>query len=297
MTDRHEEFRDLCAAWALGCLDDAERVRFEQLLSEGGEEARALLAEFTDAAAAMSLAAPPTEPPAAAKERMMEEIRRLHAEETADAPAAVGAAAGGDTGGTGTTGTRGPTYAKEIPMSTYRTTKPNPLPWLGWAAAAVFAFLFFTRGDGGKVEELGKELAMNEARKQELADELADERAWSQSIASPSARAAFLASTPEGDADAKGWALYDPGSHRAILVIENLKIPDDKDLQLWALRDSGPANLGLIGVKNGRAVVKFDELEDPESLGAFAVSLEEKGGSANPNAPTGPVVLVGELGT
>jgi anti-sigma-K factor RskA len=38
------------------------------------------------------------------------------------------------------------------------------------------------------------------------------------------------------------------------------------------------------------------DLGDPTALAGFAVSLENQGGSGNPTAPAGPVVMAGKLG-
>jgi anti-sigma-K factor RskA len=56
-------------------------------------------------------------------------------------------------------------------------------------------------------------------------------------------------------------------------------------------------NLGVIATdETGHAVLHLKDAGDPGTLAAFAVSLEPSGGSPNPAAPSGPVVMLGKLG-
>ena len=42
-------------------------------------------------------------------------------------------------------------------------------------------------------------------------------------------------------------------------------------------------------------MMRLENLGEPKLLAAFAISLEPAGGSPNPNAPSGPVVMLGKL--
>jgi anti-sigma-K factor RskA len=81
------------------------------------------------------------------------------------------------------------------------------------------------------------------------------------------------------------------------LVFELPTTPANHDYQLWGIHPTGPASLGLVRAdEQGRSVVRLEGVASPETLQAFAVSLEPLGGSPNPNAPSGPVIMVGSLG-
>jgi anti-sigma-K factor RskA len=263
MTDRRDEFMDLCAAHALGALDEADRARFDRLLREGGEEHARMLAELTDAASALALAAPPIVPPPGLKRRVLEAV-------AAEAPPARAL----------------------VPL---RRRAPLGLAIAGWALAAMFAGLFIVRGR--VVEDLRVSQALLEQERGDLARALDEEQAWARAMASPSSRVAFLAAT--GATEPSGWAVYDPGSRRAIVVLEHLPPSAGEDYELWAIEAGTPRSLGVVPVDAaGRAVVRLDHASDPAAgLAAFAVSREAKGGSPNPNVPAGPVILVGALGT
>jgi anti-sigma-K factor RskA len=91
---------------------------------------------------------------------------------------------------------------------------------------------------------------------------------------------------------------YDPATRRALVTCENFTAPAGHDYELWAIRASGPESLGLVRADTGgRAQIRIPDAGDPATLGAFAVSLEARGGAPTPHAPAGPVVMVGKLGS
>lgn len=69
-----------------------------------------------------------------------------------------------------------------------------------------------------------------------------------------------------------------------------LQVASDRTLQLWAITDKGvPRSLGILP-DNVSAQLALTERAVGADVAALAVSLEPKGGSPNPNAPTGPVL-------
>jgi len=268
MTQTHVEFLDLCAAHALDCLDEAEEARLERHLSACVQCTHALVDFREDTLTlAMAVARPP---PPAAKARILSAIR---------APA------------------RTIPISEPIPSKSaekVRSRFPMMIGTLGWVAAAVLALAYFKEVQGSR--QLTNEIAMLESRNREIETTLADEKAWTDTMASPRARIAQFAPTPENPSAIEGWALFDSERQRAILVFENLSLPAERDFEVWAIREGGPQSLGVIRVEpNGRAFLRLQEIPNADGVGAFAVSLEAKGGSPNKNAPSGPVMMVGAL--
>jgi anti-sigma-K factor RskA len=76
--------------------------------------------------------------------------------------------------------------------------------------------------------------------------------------------------------------------------LADVDLPAGKAMELWGIPASGhPVALGMLP-NDGNGKVTAGQ-QRPESYAALAISIEEPGGSPNPNGPTGPVVFSGKL--
>ena len=79
----------------------------------------------------------------------------------------------------------------------------------------------------------------------------------------------------------------------AIRTVGGTPVPGDRTLHLWAITQQGtPRSLGILD-EQGRATIARGGRALGNDVALLAVSLEPKGGSPNPAAPTGPVLYKG----
>ncbi len=279
MSPHREEHIDLCAALALGSIEEADRTRLESHLADGCAECAAALDDFGGAVMLVAASAPSAMPRPELKRRVM-----------SLAAAESGSKVTGDSRAHET----GPDGRRVIEMRPRRTAPPFFM-WGVTAAAAALAIAVGVMWNNG--QRLERDLVANRTQLEDLRHRLDEEQQWSNVLNAPGARFALLAPTPQGAPDLRARATFDPATRRAVLVFENVQAPAGHDYELWAINTAGPASLGLVKADaHGRAVLHLENVADPAALGAFALSLELTGGSPTPNAPTGPVVAVGRLG-
>ena len=83
---------------------------------------------------------------------------------------------------------------------------------------------------------------------------------------------------------------WDTTSHDVYLLANNLPTPaSDKQYQLWAIFNGKPVDLGVFDVRQDRLLIKAKNAQGAE---AFAITLEKKGGSAQPE---GTMYVLGKL--
>ena len=272
VSEHREEHLDLCAAYALGDLDPVERLRLEEHLSQGCATCEAALADFSDATVLLAASVPAAQPSAALRGKV---LALVAAEPTEPTKATDG-------------------QRKIVELRPRRPTARGNWAWGAIAAALALTSVLLFRETSRLHDQL-------EASRRELAvvgRQLAEEERLNQVLSAPGARVAVLEITPAGEEALRARATYDPATRNAVVVLENFRAPAGHDYELWAIRGATPASLGVIHPDaRGNAIIHLADVGDPSTLNAFAVSLEPAGGSPNPAAPSGPVVMLGKLGS
>jgi len=86
----------------------------------------------------------------------------------------------------------------------------------------------------------------------------------------------------------------DASRHQLVArLVAHPSVEAGKSLELWAVPQKGnPRSLGLVSA-DGSVTLPLPDFATPQTAPVLAVTLEPKGGSPNPNGPTGPVLFKG----
>ncbi|MFZ9682585.1 MAG: anti-sigma factor [Cephaloticoccus sp.] len=272
---------EFAALHALGLLEGDEQRAFADARATDAALDQ-LAEELEESAAQLAFLAPSIAPPAALKARLEAQLR--------------------------------PHSAPSAP------TRLIPWPWLGWAAAASFAFLFAAAGlkvrtlqtendllrQGQALSDAALRSVQNQAEaeailaqhelhdsKREVAElNLALQQQGDLARFKIAALTSLLGNSPEAIA----VAVWNPDQQEGLLTVDHLPaLAEDRDYQLWVIDPQYPIPVdgGVFRVDpaTGRARYSFKADKPIKTVAKFAVSLERRGGV--PKAE-GPMVLLSQ---
>ncbi len=157
-----------------------------------------------------------------------------------------------------------------------------------WLAAASFILLLGSliwayslnnkyneaKGFAEENQRLQNQLAQTNSQLEEVKSEAA-------ALKNPDVKMASLKGTPVSPASYV-TVYWDTTNKDVYLMINNLPKPaSDKQYQLWALLDGKPVDLGMLQM-NEEKLIPMVKMKNVQNAQAFAITLEPKGGSANP---------------
>lgn len=91
--------------------------------------------------------------------------------------------------------------------------------------------------------------------------------------------------------DAKVDVFWDQNAQEVFVAVNNLNsLSEEYDYQLWAIGDDGPIGIGLV---NPGEKFTLQQMEAVAQAGAFAITIEPKGGSESPTLEK--LVVLGEV--
>jgi len=292
-----ERFEELAALQALGIPLGADAAEFARHLQDCAT-CKALVADLTEAAVALSAGAPPVAPPASLKTRILGSLESG----LAVSPRSIE--------------TREDSLGRRS-VDAGAAPRRSVAPWIFAAAAGLLFFLLVTddarlrreredlrsqtaalRAEAGGGEELRKESAALKQEKTNLAEKLT---AAQRSLARRDLQARVLESDDvqmlflQGKAPqqrARGRVFWSTRAGRGVVVAGNLSVlPAGKQYELWAFSGGKPVPAGVFDADSaGRVLFESKDLSRIGTPEKFAVTVEPRGGV---DAPTGPIVLLG----
>ena len=200
MSEHREEHLDLCAGYALGILEPAERARLEEHLSPGCPTCEAELQKLSEATILLAASAPAARPSAALRDRVL---------------AAVVAEAGPG---------RAP-----APTGRGRVIELKPTPTMRWghwvwgavaAALAITSALLFNESNRlrSQLESTRQDLGL-------IARRLAEEERLTEVLSAPGAKVAVLELDPRRGAGATGAGHLRSGDEKRRAGVRELQAP------------------------------------------------------------------------
>jgi len=251
----HEQFAEDLALYALGALDGQERTRVEAHLGECAG-CRGELQQLRGDGALLALSAIGPRPPQRARQRLLDAV------------------------------------AKEPRIRTAESGAAGRSWWgmLGWAAAA--AVLVFAASLWKENGALKQTVAAMRDQNAESVSELEDLKRLAAPILEPEAQVVTVAALKEKPQPG-GKVFYLRKRASLVFLATNMPVlPANKAFELWLIPKQGaPIPAGVFKPDaQGRASVVNPPLPADTEAKAFAITIENEGGSA---APTSPIVMMG----
>ncbi|GGF40364.1 anti-sigma factor [Echinicola rosea] len=185
-----------------------------------------------------------------------------------------------------------PPVAKQVVLQPWKqfAVASSIVAFLAILAAVYFAVQYYDVEERftALLEErnvLSQELDVNQARYNEL-----DEQ-FETLLSGDYERVPMLGESFELQKNARVDVFWDKGSQNVFVSVNQLASLDEgQDYQLWAIGDDGPVGIGI--VKPGETLT-LQQMEAAASAGAFAITIEPKGGSEAPTLEN--LVVIGEV--
>jgi anti-sigma-K factor RskA len=265
MSTDNKTFTELCTGHVLNALSEGEEKKFQQLLADASEEQIVILEELRAISAEMATLSPADTPSLAVKEKIMNLA----------------------------TGSK----------STQREKAPvRQLSWYRMAVAASFIFIFTSIGLLFYSQSLEDEMRSQSQRIAEqqitidvLETEVQRREELLTILEARDVDLVMMDGMEEMSPNGYGKVVWDKQGGRALLQVAGIPtVPTDKDYQLWFIVNGQPISAGVFAVQDQRRdnFFKIEQLRSDADEGAFAITMEPKGGVPQ---PTGDMYLLGNM--
>jgi|AntRauTorckE6833_2_1112554.scaffolds.fasta_scaffold01687_7 anti-sigma-K factor RskA len=265
MSNENNKFTELCAGHVLNALSESEEQEFQQLLTQANTDQIQLLNEMRAAAAELATLNSAETPSPSVKQQIMQIAEASSQKKPTNAPV-------------------------------------HKMTWYRLAAAAAVLFVLTSIGLVLYSTGLQEEVQNNEAlisQQQSTIERLETEvKRKEELLTILEARDVDLVmmdGLAEMSPNGYGKVVWDKQGGNALLQVANIpSVPIDKDYQLWFIVNGQPISAGVFAVNDPGIdnFFKIEQLQSSASEGAFAITMEPKGGAPQ---PTGDMYLLGNM--
>ncbi len=257
MNNQQEKFTELCTGHVLNALSEAEEHEFQQLLANATDEQLQMLKEMKAVASEMATLNPAGEPSPIVKKEIMKITKDSSVE-------------GGK--------------ASVHKIGRYRL-----------AVAAAFVFIISTLGLFFYTQSLESEISQQQTTIERLETEVERKEELLTILEARDVDMVLMDGMEDMSPNGYGKVVWDKEGGRALLQVANIpSVPSDKDYQLWFIVNGQPISAGVFAVDDPTRdnFFKIEQLQMAADEGAFAITMEPKGGMPQ---PTGNMYLMGNM--
>jgi anti-sigma-K factor RskA len=257
----NEHFEELCAAYVLNALDNDEKKDFEVMMQDADQEQKEIYRSLRSAANNLALTTEPVQPSESVEKHLLE---RIHEDSSSISENTV---------------------SKDRSSSRFRMAVAASIVLL----LVSLAFIIYSVTLHSRVHD-------QQAKITKLQNVVQKKQKMLSILGARTVDLVILKGQKVNPAG-YGKLIWDPKKQQALLQVSNLPaVPNNKDYQLWLIKDGTPIPAGIFDI-NGASKNSFFAIEqlanvNKQNANAFAITLEPKGGSSK---PTGDMYLMGSI--
>lgn len=182
---------------------------------------------------------------------------------------------------------------QDAPVVTQPLAPVRNMNWIKYAAAACFILLagsvYYNISLSGKNKSLQADVKTLKESNDGMTARLNDMNKDMTVMVNPNIKMATMKGL-EASPQSYATVYWDTTTHDVYLLTNNLPVPaSNKQYQLWAIFNGQPVDLGVFDIKKERLLIQAKNAQGAE---AFAITLEERGGSPTPK---GQMYVMGKL--
>ncbi|MEX0724019.1 MAG: anti-sigma factor [Gracilimonas sp.] len=265
MSNENNRFTELCAGHVLNALSEIEEQEFQRLLSQADAEQLQLLDEMRTAASELATLTSGETPSPTVKQKIMQVAKESASKKSS--------------------------YATIYKMTWYR---------LAAAAAVLFVFtsiglVMYSTGLQEEVQNKETLISQQQSTIERLETEVQRKEELLTILEARNVDLVMMDGLAEMSPNGYGKVVWDKEGGNALLQVANIpSVPIDKDYQLWFIVNGQPISAGVFAVDDPESdnFFKIEQLQSSADEGAFAITMEPKGGVPQ---PTGDMYLLGNM--